>query len=86
MKLNVYVIYDSKAKVYNRPFYLLNDDIASRTASDLVTDKTNDLGRHPEDFIMFRLGSFDDQTAEFVLEPAPVVLFRFHEIQGALNV
>jgi len=80
MKTNIYTIYDTKAKVYNRPFHLLNDDIALRTATDLASDSNTDLGKHPQDFIMFKLGEYDDNTATFDLFDSPVSMFKFHEL------
>lgn len=59
----MYVIYDSKAEVYNRPFFLINDDIALRSALDLIQDTQTDLHRHPADFTMFKIGTYDDQTS-----------------------
>lgn len=80
----IYSIYDAKAKIYNRPFHLINDAVANRTAIDLVSDKSTDVAKHPEDFIMFRLGTFDDVSCVYNLDADPVVLFRFHEIQLSL--
>jgi len=86
MLTNIYVIYDQKAKVYNRPFYLLNDDVAHRVALDMRQDSSTDLARHPEDFIMFRLGTYDDQFATLNLHDDPVTMFRFHELQLPLPI
>lgn len=85
MIFNMYVIYDVKASVYNRPFYLINDAVAARVAIDLTKDAASDISRHPEDFIMFKLGTFDDQTASFELNSSPAVMFRMHEIQHSLD-
>lgn len=81
MLLQIYSIYDSKAHVYSRPVYLLNADVAHRAALDALQDKSTDLARHPEDFIMFHLGTWDDADCSFGLFDAPAVMFRFHELQ-----
>ncbi|AXL15235.1 nonstructural protein [Microviridae sp.] len=86
MKTNMYTIYDNKAKVYNKPFYMLNNAVAERTALDLLADPNSELARHPEDFVMFFLGSYDDLKATFKLEKSPVPLFRFHELQRLLDL
>jgi hypothetical protein len=81
MKTKMYVIFDSKAKVYNKPFFMLNDALARRAITDLANDLTTDVGRHPEDFILFTVGEYDDETA--TLDPIPPqVLARAHELQN----
>lgn len=80
MLTSMYTIYDQKAKVYNRPFHLLNDDVAMRTAQDLAADKNTDLGRHPEDFILFKIAHYDDSTATIALLEKPELFCKFHEI------
>jgi hypothetical protein len=81
MKTKMYVIYDSKAKVYNKPFFMLNDSIAIRAVTDLANDLSTDVGRHPEDFILFSIGEYDDESA--TLDPIPPqVLARAHELQN----
>lgn len=86
MKLIIYSIFDVKAKAYNRPFLLLNDDIALRTATDLVSDPSSDIHRHPEDFTMFKLGDYDDSNACFDIHDSPIPLYRFHELQASLPI
>lgn len=80
MKLNIYVIFDAKAKLYNTPFYQLNNAVAHRTAESLVSDPTTDIARNPEDFTLFCLGSYDDNTAEFDLLATPEAIIKFHEL------
>ncbi|AXL15580.1 nonstructural protein [Microviridae sp.] len=86
MKVLVMAIYDNKAHFYNKPFYQINRQVAERTATDLVSDINTDVSKHPEDFILFELGEFDDATATFDLHDAPVPLFRFHEIQKNIEL
>lgn len=54
------VIYDSKADRYNPPFSVHTYGEAERGFKDLVNDKTTAIGQHPEDFILFSLGEWDD--------------------------
>lgn len=84
MKLNIYVVFDNKAMTYNRPFFVINDAIASRMASDHLNDKQSEIARHPADFSLFHLGEYDDQTAKFDLLASPRHMFGFHEIQASM--
>lgn len=86
MKLNLYSIFDKKARTYNTPFYLLNDEIAKRTALDLVKDHTTTIAKHPQDFILFRIGEFDDQTGHVQHDEKMPVIVNFHEIQLSLDL
>lgn len=82
MKINAYVIYDSKARIYNKPFYFLNDQVALRAASDICSDQNSDVANHPEDFSMFKIGTYDDETAMLLQLSTPEIVVRFHEIAG----
>lgn len=86
MKLNVYSIFDGAAQFYGRPFFLLNDQIAKRTALDIRLDSGTEISKHPEDFTMFYLGTFDDSTCVFESLPTPRRFLQFHEIQLPLDV
>ena len=79
MKTEIYAIYDSKAQVYNKPFHQVNQAVAMRTATDLANDSNSEIAKNPEDYTMFYLGNYDDQTAQFDLcEPKSVC--KFHEL------
>lgn len=84
MKTLLFVIYDSKAEVYGKPFHLLNQSVAMRTALDLRSDKTTEIARHPEDFTMFHIGEYDDSTGQVTQMKSMDVVCRFHEIQPQL--
>ncbi len=62
MKLNSYSIYDTASGLYSRPFFTPSDAEAIRSFSDIVQDAEHPIGRHPEDYTLFRLGRFDDTT------------------------
>jgi hypothetical protein len=80
MKINMYVIYDVKAKFYNKPFYMQNDSIAIRAFNDLANDPQTDVFKHPTDFILFNIGVYDDETASIEAHD-PLVLARAHELK-----
>ncbi len=85
MKQLMFVIYDSKANAYMQPWFLTQQGMAQRAFSDCVNDADHNFGRHPEDYTLFQIGEFDDQTAkvewttpkamgngiEYVLKPKP---------------
>lgn len=63
MKLNIYSIFDNASGLYSRPWFAASDAEASRAFSDIATDAEHPVGQHPEDYTLYRLGTFDDATA-----------------------
>lgn len=68
MMLYAYSIYDRKTLAYFPPYFAPTDAAAVRSFSDLATDPQNNVGRHPLDFVLFRIGVYDDQKAELLPE------------------
>lgn len=66
MKMNAYSIYDTKGEAYSPPIFLHNDELAKRFFADLAADKSTTVGRHFVDFVLYRLGIFDDHTGELI--------------------
>lgn len=64
MKLNIYSIYDTASGTYLRPFFTGADGDAARSFSDLAIDAEHQIGKHPADYTLFRLGSFNDNTGK----------------------
>lgn len=62
MELLAYAIYDTKAEVFDRPFYVQNDQVAIRSLADALADGRSPLAKHAPDYCLFCLGSFNDAT------------------------
>lgn len=71
MKLNIYSIQDSMAVCFLNPFTCVNDDVAKRTVSNAMASPDSSLSGSPEDYQLFRVGSFD--TSSGLLDSLPVV-------------
>ena len=69
MKLNAYTIYDVASGIYMRPFFSQADGQAVRGFKDIATDAEHEIGKHPEDYTLFRIGSFNDTTGKMEGEP-----------------
>lgn len=63
----VYSIYDEKALCYGLPFFQKTDGIAIRLFNDLVNDPDSSLYKHPSDYKLYRIGSFEELSA--LIEP-----------------
>lgn len=73
MVKQVYSFHDSKVCVYHQPMILLNDSEARRLAADCVADPQTPMARHPADFRLVRIASFDDNSG--MLSPLDVPVF-----------
>lgn len=57
--MNLYTILDTKAEWWGLPFYSKNDAVAMRTVFNAMRSAESEYGAHPEDFILYRIGAFD---------------------------
>ena len=65
MILKMYSIRDSKAEIYNRIWCLTTHGEAERAFRDLANDDGTTVGKHPEDYDLYYLGKFDDNSGKF---------------------
>jgi len=65
MKLRMYTLFDSKALIFNAPFFTSNHGVARRMCADLVADTNTTVGRHPNDYVLYCLGAYDDNSGKF---------------------
>ena len=68
MRVNVYSIFDVAAGVYQRPFFCQADGEAMRAFGDLCMDAEHPVGKHPHDYSLFRIGTYDDNKGALVGE------------------
>lgn len=63
----IFTIHDAKAAAYLPPFILPNAEMAKRIFTDCVNSEDHQFAKHPEDYTLFRLGTFDDNSAQYML-------------------
>lgn len=79
MKTIICSIYDKATEAYMRPFQAQSQGQAVRMFEDLVTQPDHELAKHPEDYALFQVGTFDDTIGELAaIEPK--CLRRAHEV------
>lgn len=66
MLLRAYTLHDVKALTYSPPFFQHNNGLAVRMLTDLVNDNNTSVGRHPADFRLYCVGSYDDSTGKLI--------------------
>lgn len=71
----VCTVLDMVAQQYGRPFFTVSEGSAVRGFSDEVNRQSESmLYQHPNDFQLFALGTYDDETGSFSLLTTPVLL------------
>jgi len=71
MKTIIIAVRDQKANVFTQPFTAPSKGVALRSWGDQLNDKENeksDQVKHPEDFSLWILGEYDDNTGEIVVQ------------------
>jgi len=66
MTTKIFSIYDGKAKIFQTPFFRITTGMALRDFEDLVNDPKTIVNKHPSDFVLYEIGSYDDNTGETV--------------------
>lgn len=64
----VYSVLDTKVGTFAQPFFQMTDAAMIRSFSDAVNDERRGemWYKHPEDFSLYQVGVFDDQTGELM--------------------
>lgn len=66
MILKIYTIFDRKAVAHHQPFYARSDAEAMRMIMESMHGGQSKLSQWPDDYHLYGLGKFDDQTGEIV--------------------
>lgn len=60
----LYCVFDRKSERYFPPFVVENDAVAERRFADILVDPQSVLSKHPQDYILYGVGEFDESTGE----------------------
>lgn len=77
LEQNLYSVFDSKMASFSAPFIELRDAGAIRNFTDWCNDGSNPqnmLFKHPEDYTLYRLGSFDNEQGTLIQKNPPEAL------------
>ena len=62
MKKLIYSVYDKVGEVYHNPWIEASDMTAARAFKFACADENSLYGMCPSDFVLYRVGDFDDKT------------------------
>jgi len=75
MKVAIYSILDNVSGAYGQPQVSQNDGTASRSIKDLMQRDEN-IRNHANDYALYRIGEFDDNTGTIVPEEKPQLVIK----------
>ncbi len=83
MKLEMYCVYDEKAQAFLRPFCMPNDGMAIRAIKNSALEEGHAFANNPEDYKLYNVGTFDEQTSVLVCHQPPVEILTISQcIEG----
>lgn len=62
---NIYTVYDKATKAFLQPFFSQTDGSAIRAVKAVVNTPDHTFNHNPEDYTLFKLGTFDDAGAVY---------------------
>lgn len=77
MNLLIVSVRDGASAAFGRPFFVVARGQAIRSFQDEVNRQAdnNDFNKHPEDFDLYVIGAFDDNSGQVIGQP-PELLIR----------
>lgn len=71
MTLKMYSIRDAKSESFNPPFFQPTHGVAERAFKELVNDPKSNANKYPEDYDLYYLGEYDDNTGKLAAKDTP---------------
>lgn len=71
MILYAYSVYDSAVKAWRSPFFARAKGEVLRSWIEAVNRSDTDFGKHPDDYFLYEIGTFDDQNCCLEVYAAP---------------
>lgn len=77
MITQVVSLFDKKALAFKTPFFVTRLELATRALANAVNNpnqETSEVAAFTEDFTLYHLGTFNDETAQFKMHAQPIVV------------
>lgn len=84
MVMKMYTVKDVKTGIFNAPVYCHNTAHAMRVMSSVFQNDEHQYSLWPEDFTLYEVGSFDDNTG-VITGVDPIYICTFAELKEARN-
>lgn len=84
MTQKIYSIRDQKAEYFTQPFFKKTHGEAERDFTMLVNDEKSQINKFPEDFDLYYIGDYDDQTGKMSPLDTPQHIVKAVQAKTAL--
>lgn len=81
----MYSVRDSKGEIFHPPFYQKTHGEAERTFNKLVHDDKSMIAQYPDDFDLYYLGEYDDQSGKISSLNTPQHITKAVMLKSARN-
>lgn len=85
MLLEIFSIKDKIINTYKTPFYAINRNEAIRLVRNAASDTNSLLHKNPEDFELYAVGIFDDETGKITTEMVPDYVMAVNSVVPRLH-
>lgn len=78
----IFAVKDNAVQAFGQPFFVRSQGEAIRSFQDETnsTDNNSAIARHPEDYDLYYIGDFDDQTGTLNAEQ-PTLVIRAKDVK-----
>lgn len=80
MQQKVFAVLDTQVKAFMQPFFSPTVGSATRAFRDAVNDPSTMLNKHPADYVLYEIGTWDDETGVIECQTpqqiGPAVMFK----------
>lgn len=83
MQLKMYAIRDAKAELFRQPFCKLTHGEAERDFKTLVNDEQSQVNKYPEDYDLYYLGVYDDNSGKLTTLDTPEHIIKAVQLKKA---
>lgn len=74
--LKVFSIRDAKSEIFMTPFFQKTHGEAERTFKEAVKNENSLISKYPEDYDLYFLGEYDDQSGKMEILDTPQHLIK----------
>lgn len=85
MKLLAFAVQDRAVGNFLPPHFFRSEGEMMRAYGEACSDPQHQFARHGEDFWLYRLGEYDDETGVMVLSDAPEFVLKLSALAPAMS-
>ena len=69
--MKIFTVFDAKAEAYLQPFFAMKEGVAMRNFSTAINTPEHQFNKFAEDYTLFYIGDWDEETCEILMLQAP---------------